>query len=338
MKRSLLILFCTLTLVFALRNAPQFTEVYYSNMIFPVISGTLQSISSVLPFPLFIPVLVILVFTLIKAVIAIKSTGFRPLIVWLNFIVLGFYLSWGFNYSRTDIRVRLSLGSDTLQDNTIAQLMREATDEVNKTAVRLGELTPRTIDNVYIKDTIPELVKAVMSDMGYILPKQVLVREFIPQGMLLRLATAGFYFPYTAECNIDAGLHPIQKAFVAAHECVHGFGIGDEGTCNFIAYLACMRSANILVKYSAQLAYWRTLKSLKVNHALDKRELLNDIALHDLQAIIDTMNKYPDVFPEVRDFIYENFLKMQGIEEGEANYDRFVDLLYFYQQKNSGNQ
>ena len=53
-------------------------------------------------------------------------------------------------------------------------------------------------------------------------------RQILPQGILLRISTAGFYNPLTGECNIDKGLHPLQKPFVMAHELFHGMGITGE--------------------------------------------------------------------------------------------------------------
>lgn len=72
---------------------------------------------------------------------------------------------------------------------------------------------------------------------------------------------------------------------------------------------------------------------MAVNQHILKEKLLNDIALGDLKAVIEKMKKYPDVFPAARDFLYEHYLKLQGIKEGEANYDRFIELLVQYKNK-----
>ncbi|MCB0582976.1 MAG: DUF3810 family protein, partial [Phaeodactylibacter sp.] len=69
----------------------------------------------------------------------------------------------------------------------------------------------------------------------------------------------GLYFPFTGEGHIDAGLHPLQKPYVMAHELAHGYGFGDEGTCNFLGYLACIGSDDPVIAYIGHLNYWRTL-------------------------------------------------------------------------------
>ena len=296
-------------------------------------AGGLQSISSIIQFPLFFPVLAFVLYYLLYPIFYKKPGMMVHIISWCSYVIVFFSLSWGLNYARTDISEKLSFNPINLQDTVLTRLLTEASREVNHTASIIGRDTPRKIKEEYLEDSIPVLVKGVMQELGYHIPKGVVLKNFIPEGWLLSLGTAGFYFPFTAECYIDSGLHPIQKAFVAAHECAHGYGIGDEGTCNFIAYLACLRSNELIVKYSAQFAYWRTIKAMAVNRHILKEKLLNDIALSDLNAVKEKMKEYPDVFPAARDFLYEHYLKLQGIKEGEANYDRFIELLVQYKNK-----
>jgi len=331
-SKLITLLFIIFTVIF-LRQFPQFIERYYSDSIFLVIAGSLQSISSVLRFPLFFLVLAIILYYLLNPQFYKKPGTMVHIISWCSYIIAFFSLSWGLNYARTDISEKLSFNPINLQDTVLSRLLTEASQELNTTAEMIGRDTPRELEQEYLEDSIPMLVRGEMQELGYRVPKSVVLKNFIPEGWLLRFGTAGFYFPFTAECYIDSGLHPIQKAFVAAHECAHGYGIGDEGTCNFIAYLACIRSDKLLVKYSAQFAYWRTIKAMAVNQHILKEKLLNDIALGDLKAVIEKMKKYPDVFPAARDFLYEHYLKLQGIKEGEANYDRFIELLVQYKNK-----
>jgi hypothetical protein len=47
---------------------------------------------------------------------------------------------------------------------------------------------------------------------------------------------------------------------------------------------------------------------------------------NDLRAIYNEMDKYPDILPTVRDVVYNNYLKAQGISEGIQNYSRILML------------
>jgi hypothetical protein len=54
--------------------------------------------------------------------------------------------------------------------------------------------------------------------------------------------------------------------------------------------------------------------------------------LNDIKAINDNLDKYPDIFPDGRDFFYNNYLKSQGISEGLQNYSRVILLEVAYKK------
>ncbi len=153
----------------------------------------------------------------------------------------------------------------------------------------------------------------------------------------MRISTAGFYLPFTGECNIDAGLHPIQLPFVVAHEYAHAYGITDEGSCNFLAYLSCNQSADPFVRYAGSLSYWRYIAGnyqayYPKEYALFRKQLPKGI-IADLDAINANGRKYPDILPRVRDFAYDSYLKSQGIEEGLESYSRIIMLVKAWKEK-----
>ena len=37
----------------------------------------------------------------------------------------------------------------------------------------------------------------------------------------------------------------------------HGYGVADEGACNFIAWLACSQSRDQWIRFGGALTYWR---------------------------------------------------------------------------------
>lgn len=314
---------------------PGLIEQFYSSFLFIFFVGFFQLFSSVSSFPFFY-------ILLISAVLYLgwlsKRNYFTIFIGMVNlFLVLvcWFYISWGLNYSRLDIQKKLSLTETPVADSMYGSMLKDASRDLNglRALIHARQIQYKTDANLLKK--INEQTRVVFERLGYKTPEKVVVKKFWPKGLLLRLSTAGFYFPFFAECYYDPGLHPLQLPFVVAHECAHGYGIGDEGTCNFIAYLTCMSIPDTYVQYSAKIAYWKTLKNIGTNKNILKTDLLNQQVMSDLEQIKSNMDLYPDVFPEVRDWIYNSFLKFQGISEGEENYDRFIDLLYHFDQKRS---
>jgi hypothetical protein len=76
---------------------------------------------------------------------------------------------------------------------------------------------------------------------------------------------------------------------------------------------------------------------LKKNHPelLEERQyVLPEFVRTDINAIIERLQKYPDVFPKLRDFFYDNYLKAQGVKAGIKSYGQFIQLAYSYQKKN----
>lgn len=119
-----------------------------------------------------------------------------------------------------------------------------------------------------------------------------------------------------------------------AHEFAHGYGIGDEGSCNFIAYLTCKNSTDPVMNYTGLLAYWRSVASqyrlVDQDHYKEFRKSIPKEIIEHLQKINAQMDKYPDIFPAVRDATYNAYLQTQGIEEGLKNYSRVVLLVTAY--------
>ncbi|NBC09743.1 MAG: DUF3810 family protein, partial [Bacteroidetes bacterium] len=79
------------------------------------------------------------------------------------------------------------------------------------------------------------------------------------------------------------------------------------------------------------LDHWRTLAIQYRRYAPEKyREYRESLPLGvqaDLDAINQTLLRYPDIMPEFRYRAYDAYLKAQGIEEGMKNYSRVVMLV-----------
>ena len=157
------------------------------------------------------------------------------------------------------------------------------------------------------------------------------VKRIFPKGIFLRFSSSGLYFPYTGEGQFDAGLHPLQWPFVTMHEMSHAYGFGDEGTCNFLAYLAGTTSKDPVVAYAAHLAFYRTLATNYLRYEPEAyREFRANLPMgiqSDLNAINQNLQAYPDIMPRLRYVAYDTYLRAQGIPEGMQNYNRVIMLV-----------
>ena len=262
------------------------------------------------------------------------------------FAVIGlwFLLGWGINYGRASVPDQLGLSPKPADSDTSSAaagrqllstetLLDEATSQV-ELVNRLRAVLPQadvpvapTLDAEASDDLTRELI-AVLDLMDFSTVNAGRVRV-LPAGTLLRFGTAGVYSPWTADPHVDGGLHPLQLPFTALHELAHAQGITDEGDCNLLAYLAGRRSADPYVRYSAELTYFRYLRA-----ALSRRDrvsyasvvaLVSPAVAADLAAIAVAMDRFREIAPAARDFIYDRYLKTQGVSEGLASYGRIID-------------
>jgi hypothetical protein len=334
---------------------PDWAERYYANGLFSGIRGVFDNTSGLLPFPstyiLFFVLISLLANRLLKKDHQKRSfrqrarSLLKSAAAFLGGTVFLFLLLWGFNYARPDLENRLGLDIQPLPleslraalESRAAQLAASRNALLPDSAQINAGLLPKAME-----DKLRQAVEKALSGLGIPPMGRVRGRELKPKGILLRFSASGVYNPFVGEGNVDAGLHPIQKPFTMAHEMAHGYGITDEGDCNFVAYLACANSEDAAIRYSGQLAYWRYLASSYLfyepeKYAAFRKELPKGIR-SDLDAINLNGQKYPDIFPAARDLAYDAYLRAQGISEGMGSYGRIVYLVDAWERKSKSEQ
>ena len=335
-----------LALRYALAGHPEIIERYYSRMLFPVLRWLIDYLLAWLPLPLIYLFLIGLAYLVVRGVARWWRGAFQH--PWQKAVAgvlgIGAFLSggiflflflWGFNYGRLPIEEQLGLGLEPLSFSELKEEFAHETEVIK----RLRKEIPGANRNPISEEMLPEnLEKKLRAELeswlaqhGFSTVGRVRGRYVLPKGIFLRFSSSGLYFPFTGEGHIDAGLHALQKPYVMAHELAHGYGFGDEGTCNFLGYLACIQSEDPLIAYTGHLNYWRTLAADYLQYEPEKyREFRESLPLgiqSDLDAINEVLLRYPDILPRFRYYAYDAYLKSQGIHEGMKNYDRVTMLV-----------
>jgi hypothetical protein len=333
---------------------PEFVEKYYSRGLFPIIRSVFDNSLAYAPFPL---IYVFYAAIFIQFVKLLNRLFSRDLALKLRFIqffggilnlvgvvVFSFFALWGFNYARLPLNKNMGFEVEKL-DST--KLFSELETTLNETLAARAELTENAFstnfdlylsNNKVFENTIRETVSAFSKENGLPHNFKLRGRQLAPEGVLLRFGVSGVYMPFVGEANIDAALHPLEKPFSLAHEFAHGFGWGDEATCNFIAYLACSKSTNPFTKYSGKLNYFRYVAAnyRKIDpekYALWKQKSVSTGIKNDLEAIALNAQKFPTLLNT--DKIYDSFLKTQGMKSGIATYSRVVLWVHAWRKKSN---
>ena len=334
--------------VFGLRglSSPARIEQVYSATVYPVARRLLDGLFGWWPLPAsacFIVVgLALIARSLTREVrspvhaSAFAKTGAAALSLLRSAAVLGvsFLALWGFNYGRPDIAEDLGLAPRPLTTEQLWDELRATADYV---AILRRQL-PLSDTADYSSLPLPQsnehrIRESVQRQLDQLdIPSAGRVRtRYLPAGTLLRFNTSGVYFPYTGEAHVDVGLHSLQLPFVMAHEMAHGYGVTDEGACNFVAWLACTRAHNLFLRYAGHLTYLRYVGSAVRRrdgeaYAAFRQDLPVGVRA-DLDSIARNLDRFEEILPEVRDAVYDGYLRSQGVHDGLASYRRIIDLV-----------
>lgn len=334
---------------------PTACEYIYSRGFFLAIRWLFDHSTAYLPFaPLYILFFVLLFWALLRIQRSWRIRHYpRSWRQWrrdtfsafLNFsggVVFVFLVLWGYNYARIPIEQQIGIDARALYTE---ELQQEA-DDIMRVAAEARRAISTDLDSFAIdKSYFPEDLETemrtclveVLKEYGYPVVGRVRGRQLSPKGLLYGFNSSGVYMPFTGEGHIESALHILQKPFTLAHEMAHGYGFGDEGTCNFLGYLACLRSENAAIRYSGQLYYWRyvfgELLYSNPEFYVEARATIDRGMYNDLEAIYSEMGKYFEFVPGLQAIAYEAYLQMQGVKEGLQSYDRMVLMVAALRRK-----
>lgn len=194
--------------------------------------------------------------------------------------------------------------------------------------------------------------REVMKQMGtkysqldgyYPRPKALLSSDFICQQYML-----GYYFPFSMEANYNEVAYILNLPASMCHELAHLRGYIYEDEANFISYIACVESDDIIFQYSGYLSvlnyldndFYRTVNGDKEKYleqvVIKEQVREDDIFVTDEEweringtALLDT-----ELVDEVSDVFIDTSLKVNGVSDGSVSYSRVVNrLLQYYRQE-----
>lgn len=152
--------------------------------------------------------------------------------------------------------------------------------------------------------------------------------------LLSYIRYTGFFFPYTAEANLNADSPACLLPSTIAHELAHLRGVAREDEANFCAVVACMESGDEDYRYSgALLAYiylGNALYSADYDAWREVYSTLSENVRADLRANNDYWARFETSAADVSEKVYESFLQTYGDDRGMQSYGACVDLLTVY--------
>jgi len=170
-------------------------------------------------------------------------------------------------------------------------------------------------------------------------PKALAASDFMCQQHM-----QGYYFPFSMEANYNDVMHILNFPSTMCHELAHLRGYIYEDEANFIGFLACISSEDLVFQYSGYLsvlnyldndfydAVGGDLERYRSEEAILPQVFADNIFVKqedwdriNKEALIDT-----EIVEAASDSFTEASLRLNGVEDGMISYNRVVKLLLQY--------
>lgn len=204
----------------------------------------------------------------------------------------------------------------------------------------LGEYVERGEDGVFTadKDAIFRRSADIYDGAEQIFPclaaPAVRAKPVVLSRLLSYIHYTGFFFPYTAEANLNADSPVCLLPSTIAHELAHLRGVAREDEANFCAVVACMESGDDEYRYSGALLAYIYLGNALYSADYDAWHAVYSSLSEAVRADLTANNAYWKQFEttaaDVSEKVYESFLQTYGDDRGMQSYGACVDLLTVY--------
>ena len=250
-----------------------------------------------------------------------------------------FCLLWGVYYYADDFVRKSGFRNEEISVEQLESVTRFFAEKANAYAARV----PRDETGVCCSDTrkiltqSPEVFAPTEEQYPCLAGPPLAAKGILCSRVMSYLDFTGFFFPFTAEANVNTDAPVSDLAATVAHELSHQRGVAKEQEANFVAVLACLNYGDPDYVYSAcLLAYTHLGNALyKADHAAweEVYDTLGEDVLRDLLARREYWRRFETPVQTASNAVYENFLYSYDQNLGLKSYGACVDLLvnYYYE-------
>ena len=353
---SLLLIPLSILIIYIVKNNEWVAEYIFSRGVYKFISKVINSITRYIPFSLMevsiylliiaILMLIIYIFNIMFNNINDRRSKFKNVIVNVacifSILIFSFTLLAGINYHRyTFSKINNIIITDSSVDelyNLNVYLVEKASNqrkELELNSKHINSYGVLEISDKSWKDLTSKLNKAYENlsleypvlQGNYVRPKKVLSSKFMSW-----TKTTGIFWPFTMEANINSHAPDYTIPSTMAHEVAHLRGFMREDEANYIAFLVCKSSEDLVFQYSGTMLalthagnalyredpilYSESRKGFSQGMSADIRDKSSYWSQFDNTVISTTANKVNDTY-----------LKVNNQKDGVKSYGRMVDLL-----------
>ena len=251
-----------------------------------------------------------------------------------------FSLLWGVYYYGDDFITVSGLESRKIS----TQQLETVTEYFADMAGRYSHIVPRdengvyTADREYILDRSPEVYKNIEKELPALSGEPLRAKPFHFSKILSYTDFTGFFFPFTAEANVNMDFPPSLFPATVAHELAHQRGVSREQDANFCAVISSLSFGDPDYIYSAALLAYTHLGNALHGADYEAWEkiymTLDENVLRDFAANREYWQRFEGPARRTMNTVYDGFLKSYDQKLGLKSYGACVDLLvnYYYEE------
>ena len=248
----------------------------------------------------------------------------------------GFCLLWGVFYYGDDFMTRSGLPHEKISVEQLqrvtayfADLANEYSDQVPRDENGVCDL-----DRAAVLQKSPEVYRGLERQYPCLEGPEVRAKGVFFSRIMSYIDFTGFFFPLTAEANVNTDCPSCMFPATVAHELAHQRGVAKEQEANFVAVLACLDYGEPEYVYAAALlAYTHLGNALHDADYAAWQEIyggLNEDVRRDYAANRAYWQQFETPAREVSNTVYEGFLQSYDQDLGLKSYGACVDLLVNY--------
>ncbi|WP_316932463.1 DUF3810 domain-containing protein [Chryseobacterium sp. StRB126] len=267
-----------------------------------------------------------------------RNTSLLRILIIGNAFYFTYQIFWGMLYFQTPIIKKLSR-QDTPEISKAKKLALQYLEKCKLTRASVHEDHNGIFIITNLKAVQQEILFQQTQLPQYISDKKtthiLTIKPSLFKKVMNFTGILGYYNPFTAEAQYNAGLPHTYIPFTTAHESSHQLGFAREQEANFIGYLIGVHSNNPDLRYSTE---YFTLKSLLRYIVEEDPEFVKSV-IRNYSPGMKRDRAYEKSFAfrhqgwldDFFGFTNNLFLKSNQ-QEGSVTYSYFIDLLLNYEK------
>lgn len=333
-------------------NDPESIEIYYSQGVYPSVSGLMRGVLDWLPFSVGDLLYGFFVFWGILGAGQIAKRLIKRRGSWINWfaslrkfcffsliVYIVFNVFWGLNYNRLGIGSQLALSSTVVSLQEIDTLTVKLLAQANYYS---NLVDTKTRNEFHRKEKLFNAaqweVEQASKKYPFLKARLGAVKPSLYSYLGNYLGFQGYYNPFTGEGQVNTTIPVFLRPFVATHEIAHQLGYAKESEANFVGFLICREAKEPLFRYAAYLdmylyahAILYQVDSIRANDVKLQR---NAIVQSDIQNLRSFYLQYQTPIEELVMQGYDYFLQANEQPQGKQSYSQVLRWLMAWVRKN----